>query len=243
MVSVSFDSTGDTRSSSLQIAAQEGRIITIISDAGRFGDSGLEIYGGAKAGAAGFSRGVARTLGRYNITANDGNVAAGKHIDVIGSFGAGNVLIFDASAETDGTYLIAGGEEDDTLIGGQAGNTFIGDLGQDTMTAGAGVDEFRYFLSGNASESTGSARDVINGFNGVTDIFDPRQNIAAGAHHLRGLLDRYGQDVARALAAYNAGAAAIDRGGWPVETAAYVPNVLGRYAAQGSPHAAAAAAP
>ncbi len=58
------------------IAAQEGRIITIISDAGRFGDSGLEIYGGAKAGAAGFTRGVARTLGRYEITANSIAIAA-----------------------------------------------------------------------------------------------------------------------------------------------------------------------
>ncbi|MEN3268273.1 SDR family oxidoreductase [Pseudonocardia sp.] len=48
-----------------------GRIITIISDAGRYGDSGLEIYGGAKAGAAGFMRGVARTLGRYQVTANN----------------------------------------------------------------------------------------------------------------------------------------------------------------------------
>ncbi|MBO1361692.1 SDR family oxidoreductase [Acetobacter sacchari] len=47
-----------------------GRIITIISDAARYGDVGLEVYGGAKAGAAGFSRGVARTLGRYGITAN-----------------------------------------------------------------------------------------------------------------------------------------------------------------------------
>jgi 3-oxoacyl-[acyl-carrier protein] reductase len=47
-----------------------GRIITIISDAGRWGDAGLEIYAGAKAGAAGFMRSVARTLGRYEITAN-----------------------------------------------------------------------------------------------------------------------------------------------------------------------------
>ncbi|MFF7476940.1 SDR family oxidoreductase [Streptomyces sp. NPDC008092] len=53
-----------------------GRIITIISDAGRYGDSGLEIYGGAKAGAAGFLRGVARTLGRYQITANNIAIAA-----------------------------------------------------------------------------------------------------------------------------------------------------------------------
>ena len=47
-----------------------GRIITIISDAGRWGDAGLEIYAGAKAGAAGFMRSVARGLGRYQITAN-----------------------------------------------------------------------------------------------------------------------------------------------------------------------------
>jgi 3-oxoacyl-[acyl-carrier protein] reductase len=53
------------------IARQEpGRIITIISDAGRWGDAGLEIYAGAKAGAAGFMRSVARGLGRYQITAN-----------------------------------------------------------------------------------------------------------------------------------------------------------------------------
>jgi 3-oxoacyl-[acyl-carrier protein] reductase len=52
-----------------------GRIITIISDAGRWGDAGLEIYAGAKAGAAGFMRSVARTLGRYEITANSVAIA------------------------------------------------------------------------------------------------------------------------------------------------------------------------
>ena len=52
-----------------------GRIITIISDAGRWGDAGLEIYAGAKAGAAGFMRSVARSLGRYQITANSVAIA------------------------------------------------------------------------------------------------------------------------------------------------------------------------
>ncbi|WP_076867136.1 SDR family NAD(P)-dependent oxidoreductase [Bradyrhizobium mercantei] len=47
-----------------------GRIITIISEAGRYGDVGLEVYAGAKAGAAGFMRAAARALGRYDITAN-----------------------------------------------------------------------------------------------------------------------------------------------------------------------------
>jgi 3-oxoacyl-[acyl-carrier protein] reductase len=52
------------------------RIITIISDAGRYGDVGMEVYGGAKAGAAGFTRGVARALGRYGVTANSIAIAA-----------------------------------------------------------------------------------------------------------------------------------------------------------------------
>ncbi|GAB2478417.1 SDR family oxidoreductase [Comamonas humi] len=47
-----------------------GRIITIISDAGRVGEAHLEVYSGAKAGAAGFMRGAAKALGRYGITAN-----------------------------------------------------------------------------------------------------------------------------------------------------------------------------
>jgi 3-oxoacyl-[acyl-carrier protein] reductase len=47
-----------------------GRIITIISDAGRWGDANMEIYAASKAGAAGFMRSVARTLGRNQITAN-----------------------------------------------------------------------------------------------------------------------------------------------------------------------------
>jgi 2-hydroxycyclohexanecarboxyl-CoA dehydrogenase len=52
------------------IEQRSGRLITIISDAGRVGEVGMEVYSGAKAGAAGIMRAVARTLGRYQITAN-----------------------------------------------------------------------------------------------------------------------------------------------------------------------------
>ena len=48
-----------------------GRVITIISDAARVGEiNGMEVYSGAKAGAAGFTRAMARLGGRYGITAN-----------------------------------------------------------------------------------------------------------------------------------------------------------------------------
>lgn len=44
---------------------------------------------------------------------------------------------------------------------------------------------------------------------GVTNLYDPVANIRAGVSHLRMLLDRF--PLALALAAYNAGEAAVDR--------------------------------
>ncbi|HSV71493.1 MAG TPA: lytic transglycosylase domain-containing protein [Methylibium sp.] len=70
---------------------------------------------------------------------------------------------------------------------------------------------------------------------GVTDRFDPRQNVDAGARHLRELLDRFGQDHHLALAAYNAGAGAVLGHGRRIppyrETQAYVPRVMQRWTA------------
>jgi 2-hydroxycyclohexanecarboxyl-CoA dehydrogenase len=65
-----------TAATPYMVRQQSGRLITIISDAGRVGESGIEVYSGGKAGAAGFMRAVARTLGRYNITANCVAIAA-----------------------------------------------------------------------------------------------------------------------------------------------------------------------
>jgi NAD(P)-dependent dehydrogenase (short-subunit alcohol dehydrogenase family) len=57
-------------------AGSGGRMITIISDAGRVGEPGMEAYSAAKAGAAGFTRAIARSLGRHEITANCIAIAA-----------------------------------------------------------------------------------------------------------------------------------------------------------------------
>lgn len=65
---------------------------------------------------------------------------------------------------------------------------------------------------------------------GVRDSFNPRQNIEGGVRHLRYLLDRYPGNVALAVAAYNAGEAAVDsyRSIPPYpETQQYVQKVLG----------------
>jgi soluble lytic murein transglycosylase-like protein len=67
---------------------------------------------------------------------------------------------------------------------------------------------------------------------GVEDAFDPTENLDGGVRHLGALLARYGGDVERALAAYNAGEGAVARhGGIPPfrETREYVRRVLDRY--------------
>jgi soluble lytic murein transglycosylase len=76
---------------------------------------------------------------------------------------------------------------------------------------------------------------------GISDSFDPRQNVTAGARYLKFLLDRFGQNITLALAAYNAGEDAVDRNGGQVppftETMAYVPRVLKIFRMLDQPHA------
>jgi soluble lytic murein transglycosylase-like protein len=64
---------------------------------------------------------------------------------------------------------------------------------------------------------------------GVSDAYDPVQNIAGGTRYLAQLLQRFGGDVPRAVAAYNAGPEAIAHDELPAETRAYVRNVLSSY--------------
>jgi soluble lytic murein transglycosylase-like protein len=74
---------------------------------------------------------------------------------------------------------------------------------------------------------------------GVTDPFNPVQNIRAGVAYLRQLLDRYGNDEQLALAAYNAGPGAVDRHGQSIppylETQHYVDRINGLAAAPPMP--------
>jgi 3-oxoacyl-[acyl-carrier protein] reductase len=63
------------------IAHEGGRIVTVISDAGRWGEPHMAPYAAAKAGAAGFMRSIAREVGRHGITVNNVSLAT---IDTIG---------------------------------------------------------------------------------------------------------------------------------------------------------------
>ncbi len=71
---------------------------------------------------------------------------------------------------------------------------------------------------------------------GVSDAFDPAQNVEAGTRHLRNLLNSYHGDVTLSLAAYNAGSGAVDRNnGVPPysETRDYVKRITDIYGGNG----------
>jgi Transglycosylase SLT domain len=74
---------------------------------------------------------------------------------------------------------------------------------------------------------------------GVTNIFDPRQNIEGGARYIRFLLDAFDGDVSLALAGYNAGEGAVMKYGYRVppynETQEYVRRIGTRYSVMRDP--------
>lgn len=68
---------------------------------------------------------------------------------------------------------------------------------------------------------------------GVTNIYDPKQNIEGGVKYMRMLLNMFNQDVNLALAGYNAGEGAVMKYGNNIppynETREYVRRISARY--------------
>lgn len=93
--------------------------------------------------------------------------------------------------------------------------------GNPRITSSAGAQGLMQLMPANIKEA------------GVTDAFDPAQNIDAGVKQLSQYLKMYGGDIPKALAAYNMGPGNLNKRGmdlaqWPQETRQYVPQVMSR---------------
>jgi 3-oxoacyl-[acyl-carrier protein] reductase len=77
------------------VERKEGKILSIISEAGRTGEANLAVYSGAKAGILGFTKALAKEVGRYAINVNCIAIGATAHE------GTKPILDPDATLQTD----------------------------------------------------------------------------------------------------------------------------------------------
>lgn len=75
-----------------------GKIISMVSDAGRVGEPRMAVYSGAKAAIIGFSKAIAKELGPHGINVNTVSLSAVAHENPIAGFQK-----MEATAETDET--------------------------------------------------------------------------------------------------------------------------------------------
>jgi soluble lytic murein transglycosylase-like protein len=137
----------------------------------------------------------------------------------------------DATAQTPAAKGSIAPQQIDQLV-----NTNAGTFGVDPALVKAIIANESAF-DPNATSKTGAQGlmqlepDTAAGL-GVSDAYDPAQNITGGTRYIRSLLDRFHGDLSLAVAAYNAGPGAVEKyGGIPpyAETQNYVQNVLESY--------------
>jgi hypothetical protein len=106
----------------------------------------------------------------YALSSADSNVAPGHSLTINGGpLGAGDSLDFNGSAETDGRFVLQGGQGADHFTGGAGNDILYGWEGADRLEGGGGADRFLY---GGASDSTGAHYDTIVDFHFGEDVID-----------------------------------------------------------------------
>lgn len=112
--------------------------------------------------------------GTLNLVLRDANLAAGQTLTVATS---GGVMNFDGHRESDGHYVIYGGNGADAMIGGHLGDTLTGGADADTLQGGGGADQLTggddadVFRFQNVLDSTHRAHDTITDLEN-TDFID-----------------------------------------------------------------------
>jgi Ca2+-binding RTX toxin-like protein len=145
----------------------------------------------------------------YNLIASEDNVAPGETMTIHGvQLGAGNNVIFDGSAETDGSFVFLGSQAGDTFLGGDGDDVIFGLGGGDTLAGGGGADRFVYL---GASQSSGANYDTLGDFDPGADRIDLAGTVAGfGAAVTGGTLSHatFDADLGTAMAGLGAAQAA-----------------------------------
>lgn len=128
------------------IENRSGRIVSIISEAGRMGELRLAVYSGAKAAVLGFSKALAREVGRYAINVNCIAIGATAHE------GTKPYLDPDATPETDQTL--------DKMLKLYPVGRGLGRIGRPSDVAAAAA----FLASSKACFITGQCLSVSGGF-------------------------------------------------------------------------------
>ena len=106
----------------------------------------------------------------YKLTTNDATVASGKTLRVDAyDLGAANTLVFNGSAETNGTFVVYGGAGNDTITGGAGNDTIDGGTGRNTISGGGGNDS----ITDSGTHST------IDGGGGIDTLSLDRSGLSA----------------------------------------------------------------
>jgi hypothetical protein len=134
---------------------------------------------------------VVRQGGHYDLTMDDGNVAAGHTLIVnAAALSGGDSVVFDGSAERDaafnflsgGTSSFTGGAGNDLVRVQGDGNWLAGGGGADRLTLGSGHDTVAFAA---VSDSTGASYDTVVGFDAGTDTFDLWEGLSVAAMDAR----------------------------------------------------------
>jgi hypothetical protein len=148
--------------------------------------------------------------GDYNLAVANDFVAAGGTLVVDASAArTGDHVIFDGSAETDGSFSFVGSQAGDSFIGGSGGDRITGLGGGDTLAGGGGADVFVYTGAG---ESTGANYDTLADFNPGVDRIDLSGNVTGFDATVQGgslSAGSFSHDLAAALGGLGASHAAL----------------------------------
>ena len=156
--------------------------------------------------------------------------------------GGGNLVLSDHPKDgTQRTYAVVGTSGDiRTTRVGKRSTTYDSIIDEHATQHGVRSDLVRAVIQAESAFNP-TARSVKGAMGlmqlmpatavayGVSNAYDPAENIRAGVAYLRGLLDRYSQNEELALAAYNAGPTAVEKYGRAVppyrETKSYVAKI------------------